>query len=197
MDNVYKAPEAELVQLPRSEFGRPFFITSISKLCLLYMFSFGLYALYWGYKQWDSQRFAVGKKIWPIWRTLFLLFYTHSLSRLIAVRLDQQQQPAWRYNGTAICYVVMWLVSLAAFFYPGGLLPPLAELFVWLALLVGSVLPLVAIQRRANLASLDPQGQSNSSYSAFNWLFMVIGAVIWALAILGYVMLALGLVPES
>jgi len=88
LESNYKTPESILIDHNASNMNAPFFVTPIPKLCLLYIATIGSYTLYWGYKQWASQRDNLGKKkISPLWRTIFLIFYTHSLRALIASRL--------------------------------------------------------------------------------------------------------------
>jgi len=56
-------------------------------------------------------------------------------------------------------------------------------------LLIGLVplIPLTSIQRRANLASGDPQGQGNAPITRYNAPFLVLGALLWVLILIGSV----------
>ena len=40
--------------------------------------------------------------------------------------------------------------------------------------------PMIAIQRKANLASDDQRGIKNSTYTMRNYIFIVIGSAYWA-----------------
>jgi hypothetical protein len=194
MENIYEAPKADLVDAPHSEHGRPFFVTSLRKLILLYMFTMGLYVVYWGYKQWDSQRLAVGEKIYPVLRAVFLIFFTHSLFSLINKRLELQGQPNWRYGSAPTLFVVFAiLASVVNYVTRNSQFGGLVALALTVILLVLQLWPLVTMQRQANLASLDTEGARNSSLSGWNWAFIVFGGVFWLMAIAGFILIELGL----
>ncbi|MGY4534391.1 magnesium-transporting ATPase (P-type) [Pseudomonas sp. TE3786] len=193
MENLYKTPEAALTEQPVSEHGQAFFVTSIGKLCVMYLLTMGMYMLYWMYRHWDSQRAEIAKPIWPIARSVLMTFYTHSLCALISKRLQAQQQPAWRYSGAANWFVLFSVISLLVFVFTTSESPLLLSVALPLFLLAASLQPMVAIQRQANLASLDPQGKSNSTYSGANIGWILVGALFWALTALGTVIIALGL----
>jgi hypothetical protein len=159
----------------------------------LYLFTMGAYVLYWAYRHWDSQRAEINKPIWPVARSILLVFYTHSLCALISRRLEAQQQPAWQYGGAANWFVLLSAISLAVFVFTNSDSSLLLTLALPLFLLLASLPPMVAIQRQANLASLDPQGKSNSSYSGANIGWILVGVLFWALTALGAVVIGLGL----
>ena len=48
-----------------------FFPVSEGKLITLYILSFGLYGIYWFYKNWKLQQKKIDKKIIPILRAVF------------------------------------------------------------------------------------------------------------------------------
>lgn len=182
MDNVYKAPEAALID---SSAGSRLFVTSIRKMAILYIATLGMYILYWGYKQWDSQRSSMPKRIMPVWRSIFIVFYMHSLARRIGESLQAQGQPLWKSSNAATLFVVLVVV--------GGVLsnvtsrievPVLIDVLV-LFLQLASLLPMITIQRQANLASGDAEGTSNDSMSGSNIVFLVLGGLLWVLYLIG------------
>lgn len=190
MDNVYKAPEAALIDPATTAGGTAFFVTSIRKMAILYIATLGMYVLYWGYKQWDSQRHSMPKRIMPVWRSIFIVFFMHSLARRIGERLQAQGQPLGKPSGAATLFVVLVVL--------GGVLgsvtsrnevPVLIDVLV-LFLQLASLLPMLSIQRQANLASQDPQGRGNSEMSASNIVFIVLGSIIWAIYLLSIAVLA-------
>lgn len=198
MDSLYKAPRATLIEQPASVHGSPFFVTSIPKLCVLFICTFGFYIWYWGFKHWFSQRRCAGEKVLPIARAFFPVLYMHSLFGLINRRLQLQEQPYWRYSGAATGYVVLAvLAGILNLVFRNNLSPPPLVIALAAALLFGKLIPLVAIQRQANLASMDPKGETNSGFCGWNWAFIVMGGGGWLLVIAGYGMLALGLVPRG
>lgn len=183
MDNLYQPPKAELLD-ERSSSRSAFFVTSLNKLYLLNFATFGLYSLYWFYKQWDSQRATMlPKHIMPAARSLFQIFFTHSLCKLISEHKQRQGLGSWDYSGTAWLYVVLLVVSngLSRVTIQNGAL----DLLLLLACVMAPALPLAQIQRQANQASGDEDGQSNARISGQNLLFIIPCAVLWTLAVVG------------
>ena len=177
MDNLYQTPKAELLD-EQSHARSAFFVTSQKKLYLLYFTTFSLYSFYWFYKQWDSQRSAMlPKKIWPAARSVFQIFFTHSLCRLISEHKQRLGQAAWNYSGTAWAYVLLTIVTnrLSRIDGPGGGL----EWLMLFAIIMVPAVPLALIQQQANQASGDDDGQSNASISGLNLLCMAPGALLW------------------
>ena len=180
MDNVYQTPTCEHVDAPASH---PFFVTSTRKMLVLHLLTFGLSTLYWFYRHWKAHRDATGNDLWPWARAFFQVFFTHSLARAITNRLVQAGHASWDYSAVATLYVIA-AVS-------GHVLGRLANGSVALDLLtiaIGllSVLPLIAIQRKANLACGDEHGQSNARFSLANLAWMLLGLVWWSLALFGF-----------
>lgn len=192
MDNLYQAPQAQLLDSTTEQSDGAFFVTSLNKLVILFIATLGLYVLYWGYKQWSSQRASMPKKIMPVWRSIFSIFFMHSLCKRISQRLESQGQPAWAYGAAATLYVLTTIVSsvISNLTSRDDSLPLLVDILS-LLLQLTPVLPLVAIQRQANLASQDPQGSSNSQMSSSNIVFIVIGAVFWVFILLGLLAIAI------
>ncbi len=184
MENVYRTPEAFLVDRNEAVEAAPFFVTSIGKLCLLYIATMGGYLFYWTYKQWASQRQSMGKRIWPLARTCFLIFYLHSLCSLIARRLAERNLGTWRYKGIATVFVALGFCSSLA--QLTGSPDALAyTLFVPLAFTGLMLVPLVTIQRYANVASLDPTASRNSAISLGNVFWVAVGVLMWTLTLYG------------
>ncbi len=198
MENIYDAPKAELIDKPLTPFGPPFFVTSTRKLCVLYLCTFGYYTLYWNFKQWFSQRHSAGYRVIPALRGVFYVFFLHSLSALMSKRLMAMERPSWRYDSAPT-----WLVGLVVVGWVlnglqrYGEWPQLVAMPLIALVMVAKVLPLIGMQRQANLASGDTAGATNDSFSGWNWLFVVPGAVVWVMATAGFVLMALGVVPKQ
>ena len=89
-----------------------FFPVSEGKLITLYIASFGLYSIYWFYKNWQLQQATMEKKISPVWRSIFSIFFTHALFKRIdqqAVNLDKKHR--FSANTLATLFVVAIIVS--------------------------------------------------------------------------------------
>lgn len=183
MDNLYQPPKAELLD-EQSTADSAFFVTSENKLYLLYFATFGVYAIYWFYKQWDSQRTAMlPKHIMPAARSIFQIFFTHSLCRLISEHKQRQGLEPWAYSGIAWIYVVLVFVSngLSRIESVNGTV----DLFLVLASVMLPALAMAQIQQQANQASGDENGQSNARISGLNLLFIIPGALLWLVILAG------------
>ncbi|MGL4317103.1 MAG: MFS transporter permease [Pseudomonas sp.] len=192
MDNVYKAPEAALID---SSAGSAFFVTSIRKMAILYIATLGMYILYWGYKHWDSQRSSMPKRIMPVWRSIFIVFYMHSLARRIGERLQAQGLPVWQSSNAATLFVVLVVLGAVLSNVTARIDGPVIIDVLVLFLQLASLLPMITIQRQANLASGDAEGASNASMSGSNIAFLVLGGLLWVFYLLGLTMLMLGVTP--
>lgn len=191
MDNLYKAPEATLIEPIASNQAGAFFVTSIRKMAILYIATLGMYILYWGYKQWDSQRSSMPKRIRPVWRSIFIVFYMHSLSRRISERFQGQ----WKSTSAANLFVALVILGAVLGNVTSRENVPVIVDILAMALQLCSLIPMISIQRQANLASQDPEGLSNSTLSGSNIAFIILGGVVWLLYLLGLAMLMIGVTP--
>ncbi|HFL7737668.1 TPA: DUF4234 domain-containing protein, partial [Pseudomonas aeruginosa] len=82
MENVYKTPEAPLVETHGAKRAH-FFVTSLGKMSVLFLVTLGLYGVYWMYKHWKAQQPQMERRISPVWRAIFGIFFFHALARRI------------------------------------------------------------------------------------------------------------------
>ena len=166
------------------------------KLITLYILSFGLYGVYWFYKNWKLQEPKMDKKIYPVWRAIFSIFFTHSLFKRIdqsASHLEKQH----KFNASALAtfFVAAIVVSnildsLAS--NSGALLNASSNsiIIISLALFLASTYPMVKVQATVNRINNDMLGYLNHKYSLWNYVLITLGVLIW-------IMIALGLLAES
>ena len=160
--------------------GTRFFLVSRTKFIVMCLATFGLYEIYWFYKNWKLVKDYGRSDIWPIARAIFALFFTHSLLRDIqlsaaeaGIRSRFSVQPAaWGFIILSLLHRLpdpFSLVSLFAF------------------------VPLIAVQDTINDVHerIAPNADRNSSFGAGNWVAIVLGLAFWALVIAGM------LVPEE
>jgi hypothetical protein len=162
-----------------------FFVTSLRKMALLYLLTLGWYLAYWMYKHWKKQQFRMAKRINPPLRSVFALFFIHSLAYRVRSSWEAAHGKPWAAGWTATAAVVLALVAPVGFqlaLRTPSLAPWLLPLLVLMTAL--PLLPLLRIQRYANLASGDPQGQGNASMTRFNLPFLILGGLIWMLVLI-------------
>lgn len=182
MDNVYKAPEAELLVQQDSRF----FVTSIRKLVILFVCTLGAYSLYWSYKQWASQRSQMAENIWPSLRAFFAIFFMHSLSRRMNDSLAAEHPGEPRDNDAATWFVVLTVAGAVLSRGSNYMDLPLPVVVLIDLLPMLTLFPLITLQRRANLISQNPDGQRNHSLTLFNWPFILLGLVLWTALLWAY-----------
>lgn len=180
--------------------GVRFFPVSEGKLITLYIVSFGMYSIYWFYKNWKIQQATMDKKISPVWRSIFSIFFTHALFRRIdqqSVHLDKKHR--FNANTLATLFVAAIIVS--------NVLDQLTQLTVSadmfgtvslnsiivtsLILFFLSIYPLARVQATVNRINNDMLGYLNHKYSFWNYALIATGIILWLLFALGMLNVAL------
>lgn len=151
-----------------------YFPVSATKLIVLSLCSFGMYELYWFYKNWKLEMARTGEKLSPFWRTFFAPLFAYSLFKRIKEFGDGSSPPVEYSPGLlAVAFVALnvswrlpapfWLVATLAF------------------------LPLLPV--RAAVAAINlqhaPQSDTNGEFSGGNILLVVVGGLLLLLAVVG------------
>jgi len=193
-DELYAPPTAPLedavsLQESRSEF----YVVAVRKFVLLYVFTWGLYSVYWFYRNWNLYRRFHTVRLWPVPRSIFQIFFVHRLFEFIDARLGRAgKSTGWKARSQATAYVILMVAT-----YMVDRANPGTSMLI--SLLISAVsfvtmLPLLAAQRAINLAEGDPAGSTNAELSGANIAWMIAGGLLWA-AMLAILTLAL-LRPE-
>jgi hypothetical protein len=188
--------QAKTQTKPAGKNETPFFPVSEGKLIILYILSFGLYGIYWFQQNWKRQQTMMDKKIYPVWRAIFSIFFTHSLFK----RIDQQavhlpQQHKFNANVLATFFVATIIVSnvidrLSINTDMAQSIINSILIITSLVLFLFSAYPLAKVQATVNRINNDMLGYLNHKYSAWNYVLIILGTVSW-------LMLAMGLLAES
>lgn len=182
------------------EANTSYFPVSEGKFLTLYILSFGLYGVFWFYKNWKLQEPLMDKKIYPVWRAIFSIFFTHALFKRIdqsATHLDKQHR--FNANVLATFFVAAIVVSniLENLSNNSGLLLHISSsniIIVSLTLFLASAYPMVKVQATVNRINNDMLGYLNHKYSLWNYVLITLGALIWILIVLGLLAESMGLV---
>lgn len=183
--NPYVAPRSTLVAPPSPATGVPFYVVSARKFTWLFIATMGHYGIYWFYRNWHLYRQYSGSRIWPVARAIFAVFFVHSLFALVKDALAEEGKLSWHAGRHAALMVILMLLSF--------LVDKLASESVGPPQLVWLLIPLFALQafvwRKAqviiNVSCHDPDGQSNDRFTAANFFWMALGALYWALFLVG------------
>jgi hypothetical protein len=182
--NPYAAPQAELT--PQSEAAADFYIVGKTKFLLLFVATLSLYGVYWFYRQWQAQKQHDGSDIWPAPRGIFSIFFTTSLTKLIDLRLKRDNIAyEWTPNTVAGVYIFFSVLANACTHMANKSIGvPVTDLALYLTL------PAVTwavwkMQDAINHGCGDEKGETNSSLTVANYIWLAIGALMWVLVLLG------------
>ena len=190
--NPYAAPTAPL-EMP-AETAASYYVVGLRKFTLLFFFTLGLYAIYWFYQNWALQKRRYKENIWPVPRSIFNIFFTHSLFRRVRGELDKQQLGyRWSADLAATAYVLISLLSNGLERMSArGVGSPYTDLLS-LLLLPALYFPLRSAQKAINLLEQDSDGARNATLTPANYAWILIGAIWWVVVAFGMA-LVLGLV---
>ncbi|MGE7957917.1 hypothetical protein ACQKQA_15270 [Pseudomonas sp. NPDC089530] len=183
-DNLYAPPQAELATA--SDLQQPFYVVSKTKFLTLFLLTFGVYQLYWAYKNWQQFKQASGREMWPIARALFAIFFTHALYREADAKIKASGRTVdWRPGELATLFVIIVIVSnVLDALVRKNIGYPVVDLLSLALLPVHAWITFLG-QRGLNAAAGDPLGESNARFTPVNYVFIVLGGLVWALALFG------------
>jgi hypothetical protein len=187
-EEVYQPPKAPLmVEAPQDVNAAAFYIVGKKKFLIMLIGTLGLYGLYWFYKHWAIQKTVTHEKIQPAARSIFNIFFTHSLAKRIAMTIQAKSIPyVWSAGKNATAYVLGSIVGNIAdrISANGGRDAYWFDLLSLITMII-SFTALYNIQKAANVACDDSEGLSNSQLTAANIAWLVLGGLLWALILFG------------
>jgi hypothetical protein len=186
-EELYAPPQARIAEA--DDVPGEFYLVSPRKFILLFVFTIGLYSVFWFYQNWSLYRRRHGLKLWPAPRAIFQIFFTHSLFDNVDQSLRRSgRRYAWSPGTQATLYVVLLIVSTFIDRLVESDSPVVLGLMILSSLLPG--LPLLVAQRAINLAENDAAGSRNSALSAANLAWIIAGALVWLILMAGLAFIA-------
>jgi hypothetical protein len=179
MDNNPFAPPvaivADVVQSDLENEATPFFAVSVLKLFVLSVCTFGLYKVYWFYKNWRLIKEHEQSDIRPVARAILSVFFCYQCFKRIRdfdapASIDGPIAPGRLAAGLIITTLLQILPDP---FWP-------ASIF--------SVVFLIPAQIRVNQinSATRPNHHPNRHFSIWNWVVIVLGLVWLLLIIIGF-----------
>jgi hypothetical protein len=157
--------------MTRADVGE-FHAMPVWKLAVMSMCTFGLYELYWCYRNWNRVRERTGQILSPFWRAFFAPFWAFSLFEEVErLTVSRRRQVEWSSGLLAVVFFVLSAI---------GRLPDpwwLLSFFAWI--------PLVPVQGTINDLAADRGVQPDATIDAKHIVVMVIGAIFFAFAAFG------------
>ena len=186
--NVFAPPKADL-ERPAPRADDKYYVVSAVKFHALAILTFNLYFIYWFYNNYSLVRARTGERLWPAARGLFSVFFAHNLCARVSDDLAASDKPhPWHPLLTATLYVVG---SVLAVFLGLAQVGPVIGAITDIATVVVLPVILFPLQRAINVVSNDPQGASNQVFGAANWIWLVLGGLLWAVYLLDVLLLML------
>ncbi len=151
-----------------------FFPVSIVKLIVLDTLFFGIYAIFWMFMNWKYLNEKQGVKCLPGVRAIFAPIFFFALAPKMVEHIRKNGGKVPPLPPVALALIFFVCNFLGRFDHP-----------VCVFLSVLSVLPLVMLQKGVIEINGGPAATTNKKFSVINWVFMVIGGLVWGLVIFG------------
>ncbi len=180
--DVYKTPGTDLQN--NNQLNPDYYVVSPKKFVVLFTVTVGVYSVYWFYRNWLHYKKRSGEKIWPVMRAIFSIFYVHSLFEIIDTRLKKMNSYfIWSHRSAATSYVLFTIIqSVCDHLSSKNIGYPITDI-VSIAILPVIGYSLYIGQKAINEACKDPNGESNSRYTAANIFWIVMGCILWLFVI--------------
>lgn len=156
------------------EIEPPFFAVSLFKLAIMSIFTAGIYEIYWFYRNWRIIKVREKSNIAPGVRSVFSVFFCYQCFSRI-----------YKYGDQIGMHSIVPPTAFAAGWILISILAQIRE--QWLLYYLLSFIYLLPVQAHVNRINeaAHPRHAENSKFSRSNWVVIVIGAIIWALVIIG------------
>lgn len=178
--DIYRAPQADLRE-PEVEGDHEFYVVGTAKFLILMIGTFGLYELYWFYKNWSQYKFRHGENLLPVMRAIFSMFFVYSLLKRVAERNHAHgQEVRWFPGWMAASYILLSVMGWVAEAIGSAIAVYTVFDFVSLATFPAIIWILYCAQQEINMACGDPDGDSNATLTPANYFWILIGVLIWA-----------------
>ena len=151
-----------------------YFSVSRAKFIVMSLCTFGIYELYWFYKNWNLIKERTRQDISPFWRAFFSVFFCHSLIKSIKESAES--------NGISTAINPGWLTFAYIVLIISWRLP---DPYWFVSML--SFLPLMPAQSLINTINkkVAPQSDPNNSFSWKNIVGIILGSILLIFAIIG------------
>jgi hypothetical protein len=150
------------------------FTVGEAKFVFMFVATFGLYQVYWFYRQWDHVRDTTGAKINPVARSIFSIVFCHALFKQILASSAPHDYHATRVNPGLLAKAYVFLTLAFR-------LPSFLSLMGFL-----SMVPLLSVVRVANASAVshDPGAGMNRRLTLANlaWIgvaVVLVGVIAW------------------
>ena len=170
--NPYESPQSAVSDEVTSTASLIFFTTSTLKFVVMSICTFGLYELYWFYKNWVQVKARDGTSISPFWRAFFAPFWAYSYFKHVKASANENDVPE---SLNIRLLATMYFIAMALSQSPDP---------YWLVGLLSFVfiIPVNSVAVDCN-RKLQANFENNDSFSWWNWVAVVFGGVLLILSV--------------
>jgi hypothetical protein len=167
----------------------PFPVVSMGKFSILFWATMGLYALYWFYLCWAAMESIQQRQFFKPGRSLFAVFFVHSLfGKIHAIETQQTDACKWNHKHLTWVFIAAYVIHILVFWWieveqPAHWLRLLASFPILLA----QYYCLYQVQLAINRINNDPFGRTNHQFSAANQIWIVVGCYLWISVVISVV----------
>lgn len=170
------------------------YVVSPKKFTILFLFTMGLYGLYWSYKNWSLYNSSTNANIWPFARAFFDIFFIHSLcEKLSSIEPTPTTNKHSNIGSQATKYIFFTVVGRVFDQLPAKGIGMPYSYFVSILVLPFTYQALRTIQIKINQHMGDELGNSNISLTWANYIWIVLGVLLWTIMVFGGVAILIGL----
>jgi hypothetical protein len=179
--------EQVLIASPKEVNNELFFSVSTFKLITLSTFTFGLYEVYWFYKNWV----VIEKRedLSPFLRSVFSIIFCYSLFKRILLSVKLKGFHDFSSVGLlTFLYVILHIMGRLSgreYFYDA--FPVVSNIFFLTSIF--TFYPLLEVQKMINFNNrvIDVEYEPEAKFSIFEKILFVVGGILFIFAILGVI----------
>jgi predicted nucleic acid-binding Zn ribbon protein len=160
-----------------------YYAISLKRLVLFSILTFGIYEIYWFYKNWQAVKKFQGEDIYPFWRAIFTVLFCYSLfKKVLESAKKHTYQDPYSPGWLATAYIFLLLIgnSLSSVDSYG-----IGFNIIWLIVVVSTFIPLLPVQKAINFNNrkINSNLELKKDFSGSEVILIVIG-VLWSLLVL-------------
>jgi hypothetical protein len=180
--------DAATVEMMPKNNETEFFSVTLKKLIFLSIVTFGLYDLYWQYKNWKVIKSIEATDISPFWRAFFAYFFIHSLFKKMYEKAEKvglkDVNDTDTFAGLWIICVLCGTISGRLDSVPNFYLVSVALFFVSYL----SVISLIRMQRVSDYynTQINPTYKASGKFNISAILIAIVGTVLTLFVIIGF-----------
>jgi len=162
-----------------------YFAISPKRLALFLILTFGIYEIYWFYKNWQAIKEFEGQEIYPFWRAIFAVFFCYSLFKKVlesakSHAYKSSYSPAW----LATAYILLLVIGNGLSRVESH---DVGFNLIWLIIIIVAFISLLPVQKAINFNNkkIRKDFKLRKEFSSGEVVLIVIGMILFLLVFIG------------